>query len=151
MTNASRYLHCIYADDVRQENNGKVFIVGMYMGGMHVSELPAHVPHLFVVATLHSPRGDEIRSLKLTLSYGGKELASVDAPAEAVAKFQQFDDPESTAVMIQIVINVAPFAFETEGRLKAVATINGTEIVAGNPLKISVQKGLRTSSQSPTP
>lgn len=139
MTANTRYLHCIYADDVRQEVNNKLIIVGMYMGGMHVSQMPTVLPQLCVIADLHVPKDQLMTSLKLTLSFGGKDIIAVDAPESQLPKIEDFKDPESQAMMVQMVVQVAPFKIDGPSKLRVTALINGEQKVHGNSLNVLAQ------------
>ena len=135
---SKRYLHCIYADDVRQEINNKLMIVGMYQGGMQVMEIPSQLPHLFVVALLHSPVEEKISSLKLTLTWDGKELITTIPPSAIIEQTYESQEPDSTGVIFQLVLAITPFLIDKEARLRVFATINESEEVFGNSLKISL-------------
>lgn len=145
MNTRARYLHCIYADDVRQEASGKMLIVGMYPGDMQVGKLPATLPQLAVIATLSMPREadtspESLRSLKLVLSYDDKELVAIDAPVEVLPASQAPPDTDAIGYMVQMVVQVAPLVLETEAKIRVSAIINGSETLAGNSLKVKLRK-----------
>lgn len=146
MTSRAPYLHCIYTDDVRQEVSGKMMIIGMYTGDMQVSKLPATLPQLAIIATLNVPRDSDIppesmRSLKLVLTYDDKELISIDAPVEVLPPAQGPLDADAVGFMVQMVVQVSPFAIEKESKLRTSVIINGTETLVGNSLKVKLNKG----------
>ena len=60
---ALTHKYTIMADDVRIENNGKPIIVGMYMGGITVSQLPLILPTLtfFQVFDVDRPEDHYLR------------------------------------------------------------------------------------------
>lgn len=48
--------HSIVCDDVRQENNGKFFIIGMYTPDMAVPQIPIVLPSITFFGWIHSDR-----------------------------------------------------------------------------------------------
>src|SRR5882724_6271041 len=66
----------IVCDEVRQENNGKFFVIGMYTPDMALPQLPYVVPTLTFLSWLESDRPGEFQfRLKLTHLESGRLLA----------------------------------------------------------------------------
>jgi len=148
MSNNLRYLHCIFADDIRQEVSGKQIVVGMYQGGMSVrGPLPANLPKLQVMALLNIPRTDSVASLKLTVLMNTTVMAEIDVPRQALPNRDQ-TPPDLKGHILQIAIELVPFAVEGSGKLQVHALINGSEILEGNTLHITHEPD---SPSEPTP
>jgi len=61
----NRYAYCIFADDVRQETNGKMLYIGTYFNDMRVQEFPFTIPKLSIITTVVSPIEKPFETVKL--------------------------------------------------------------------------------------
>jgi hypothetical protein len=62
------YGHVVFCDDVRQEIDGKLTLVGVYNGNLTVfGEFPAVLPKLCLVVWLNSPMTNFVTWTKITL------------------------------------------------------------------------------------
>lgn len=149
MSNNPRYLHCIFADDIRQEASGKQIVVGMYQGGMSVrGRLPVKLPKLQVLALLHIPRTESVTSLKLTVLMNSANIAEIDAPHIALPARDQVP-PDRMGYILQVAIELVPFTVEGSGKLQVHALINGSETLEGNTLHITHEPDSATEPISP--
>jgi len=136
MTNNPLYLHCIFADDIRQEASGKQIVVGMYQGGMNINHpLPVNLPQLYVMALLHIPHGEPLESLKVTVRWNEKTLAELEMPADSLPTASH-TSPDHTGSIIQLVIELVPFLVDSSGKLQVQALINGEQTLEGNTLHV---------------
>ena len=136
VNNNPRYLHCIFADDVRQEASGKQIVVGMYQGGMTVQgKLPVSLPQIHVMASLHIPALESLESLNFTVLLANSVIASVDVPVDAFPPDNQ-DPGNNKGFIMQAVIGVTPFLVNGSGMMEVQALINGKETLKGNALTI---------------
>jgi hypothetical protein len=71
--------HAIVCDDVRVENNGKFFIIGMYTPDLSVPQIPTVVPMLTFLLWLDSDRPANLQ-FRATLSH----LETGQAVAQAI-------------------------------------------------------------------
>lgn len=73
-------LNKILCEDVRQEQNNKHILIGVYSGDMLVGELPANVQLSFYLELAFKSPGDQI--LHLRLSGPGKRTAELKMAAQ---------------------------------------------------------------------
>jgi hypothetical protein len=78
------HLYTIMCDDVRQENNGKFILIGMYSGGMTVPMIPISPPVLtFYVAVEIDRPGDYPFRMKLIHLETGKSIVDGSGQMQA--------------------------------------------------------------------
>jgi hypothetical protein len=73
-----RHLSVIYADDLRQEIDGKITIVGMYQSQMLVPAFPFVIPKLAILMTAATPVNDPFGKVTLKLLKDTELLLSTD-------------------------------------------------------------------------
>jgi len=76
-----RQLHCIYAEDMRQEVNGKATIVGCWQPGTFVHMPPTGallLPRLCVSVIFYTPLDRPYAQVKMTLQVGDQVLGEFD-------------------------------------------------------------------------
>ncbi len=122
----------VVCDDVRQENNGKYIIVGMYTPDMAVSQLPFVLPILTFLVWLESdrPGGFPFRMKLEHLETGkvladGMGMANFQKPGVGISAIRlggiqfsspgaytfsmQFDgQPEKLLTQFAVILNIAP-------------------------------------------
>lgn len=63
-------------DDLRQENNGKLLVIGMYTGGMTVPQFPFQLPILTFFSVLEADRlGNHTLRVKIENAETGRVIA----------------------------------------------------------------------------
>lgn len=149
MSNTPRYLHCIFADDIRQEISGKQTVVGMYQGGMTVhGPLPVNLPKFQVMALLRIPNTEPVTSLKLTVLMNTAVIAEIEVPRQALPD-RDLALPDQKGYIFQIAIELVPLSIEGSGKLQVHALINGEDTLEGNPLHITHQPDSTTEPKLP--
>ena len=130
------YLHCLYAEDVRQEVSGQLSVVGMFQGGLRVSEAPTRLPKLAVIANLfvtHKPA-----SVRLEVYQDDKVLQTVQPPPEFIQAVQAEPDTGlEEGYHMQFVVGFTDFAVPFAARLRVRAIVD-EETIDGNALVIQV-------------
>lgn len=137
--NNQPFLYCTYADDVRQESNGKQMLIGVYQGGLIVaSPFPTHLNQIYVIANLFIANPSELQSVYFKVDYNGQELITFndDESRGLVEGFKQSGVPKNGA-FIQAVFQIQPLALPAEGHLNVKATINDELILTGNSLQVT--------------
>ena len=81
-----RFLHVLFADDIRQEVGGKVTIVGIYQSKMIFPSFPVVVPKLAVVMTAVTPINSPFEKLKFLVFKDDEPLQSFEVDAEMLAQ-----------------------------------------------------------------
>jgi hypothetical protein len=94
---ALTHKYTIICDDVRQENNGKFLILGMYLGNITVSQLPFALPTLTFFQWLEADRlGGYTLRIQLQNLETGKVLA------KAIVMMEVNQAPSMPAVTLNI-------------------------------------------------
>lgn len=134
--NKHAYLHCVYAEDVRQETSGQLSVIGIFQGGMRVSEAPIRLPKLSVIAHLfvtHKPA-----SIRIEVCQDGKVLQTVEPPSTFIQKLQSEPDTNvEGGYRMQFVVLLTDFEIQSAARLHVRAIVD-EEIMDGNDLLIQV-------------
>lgn len=138
----SRLVFSIFADDIRQEVDGKVTHVGVYQGGMNVTGIPPVVlPKLAISTYIHTPLEQPFQDMELDLVLDDEVVQHVDTPraqlANALATARAV--PGSKEIGFNIVMVLQPFVLGKRGILRMKAKLDGQELV-GNGLRIEFVK-----------
>lgn len=109
----------IFCDDIREESSGKLIIIGLYAKDIVLATpLPVTLPKLCFLTRLNGGSGEhEVKhSLKTP---EGKELLNDMTPGKIQA---------SPTGMGNLVVNVAPFVADKEGRYEYSVIIDGETV-----------------------
>ena len=132
------YLFCLYAEDVRQEMNGQMSIIGVFQGGLRIPSVPAHLPKLAIIANLRMLSDKAPNSVKLEVHRGGEVLQTIDPPSEFLQTITQLPDQGvEEGSNIQLIVGFSDFPLSAGGKLEVRVTVDGVTI-HGNPLAITV-------------
>ena len=138
---AEAFLFNIYADDVRQEINGKSSYIGVYQGGLSIAErLPASAYQLYIVANLFLPNELAVESIRFKISWDSGEVITEDTvPEETVASVREglSDGNGARGMSMQAIFGINPLSAKSSDRLWANAYVNDV-LVKGNPLDVEV-------------
>jgi hypothetical protein len=138
-----RHTYTIICDDVRREDNGKLIILGMYMGTIVLQQLPATLPTLTILSLFESDR-PESWSWKLSVQTQSVERSRTVAEARGFAQAQQ---PGPGILPVKFV----GLTIDEEGAYNAVLEIDGQrEPLAVIPFTVVLPARL-APGQSPFP
>lgn len=137
---AERYIFCLFADDIRQEVNGKVSLIGMYQGGMNiVGPLPVALPKLVITAYINTPVDQPFQEVSVDLMLNDQVLQNVTPPVQSIKDLQnsapQYSDSRMISMLMVLVLQ--PFNVTEEGRLYVKASLDG-KVLEGNALRVRV-------------
>lgn len=121
----------VICDDIRQENNGKLFLIGAYTANILVASFPASFPLRALIIT--KPGTEAPHSFALEWNFEGTTLATLGANQER---------PDEEGVGIALMLPAVPLSFPTAGLLKL-------EIIAGDKRQTVIAKRLEQSSVPP--
>lgn len=146
------FLFCQYADDFRQEINGKTSYIGVYNGNLIANgEAPFSLPKLITIATLFLPRDIFVSSLELSMSWNDEPpIRHVAITPDKVRDQLSGIREESQGIYCQAVFELKPFTFDQTGRLRVFANLNG-DILESNALKFDIQAKFSESPQDVQP
>lgn len=137
---AERNIFCLFSDDIRQEVNGKVSLIGMYQGGMNIGgKLPVVLPKLAICAYINTPVDQPFKEVSIDLMLNDQVLQNVSPPEQSVQDMQDSTPQYSDSRMISLlmVLVLQPFNLTEEGRLFVRAKLDG-KVLEGNALRIRV-------------
>lgn len=137
-----RYLHCLYAEDVRPEASGSFSIIGAFQGGMQLSSLPATLPKLAVIATLSFAAHDTFKRLRVEVLLGDKLLQSIEPPADFIQKSLEgtashAKENGGRGFFLQFMVSLVGVQIEEPGRINTRAFVD-EEMWEGNGLVIQI-------------
>ena len=128
----------LFCDDVRQEDNGKQIIIGLYSSEMLVDTFPIILPSFRVLVRYEERIGESDLPVKLTIvaPSGPDEseilIFQVDLPRESfetvTIPLEANDDP---IIAAQIFASFSPIVFTHSGRIKVRAFRGEDEIRLG--------------------
>lgn len=139
-----RHIFCLYADDIRQEINGKVSLIGIYQGGMNVGgAMPQILPRLVISSYVNTPVSRPFCDLSVDVLWNDEVLQNVTPPTESLQEMQgtALQDSEARTLSMQMVFVMQPFKVKGNGKLRVRARMDG-ETLESNALKIQVVDGL---------
>lgn len=144
----TRHLSVIYADDLRQEIDGKLTIVGMYQAQMLVPAFPITLPKLAVLMTAVTPAEQPFGKVTLQLLKDDEILQSLEMDLSGQEVPSPEFDPEGIATMeLQFANIISPLQLDGPCKLRArLETEFG--IIAGRPLIITAISAGSPSTQT---
>lgn len=133
-----RFVFCQFCDDIRQEINGKITLVGVYQGGLQISgPLPAVIPMLSIACSIWTPKDRPFTNLKVALQLGDVALMekefSAQELAELIAQSPTVDD--STGTFFNLQLSMAGLPITQAGKLTMYCKTDDEEL-RSNPLVI---------------
>lgn len=139
-----------FCDDIRQEVGGKLTFVGVYTEDMVVvtDELPAMLPTFATHTRIMIPGDMDVSevSFRLVAEHDGKTEDIFRGDSKAVVMPKPPDDGEAKLLVVNINAGVSPLVIRGSCLMRAIATINGEEVVAGT-LNVRVNPPSAANSQ----
>ena len=140
----ARAAHAIFCDDLRHEDSGKLLIIGMYGDEMGVPAFPLQLPMFTILVSVSTPADEPFRSLEVKVYLGEEQIASREAPSEAIEQLSaaigkvsgsgpMTASPPGGYVTSRWRVNVqlAPFVVSGPGVLRVRVVTESEEISAG--------------------
>lgn len=157
----NRYAHATFCDDIRQEQGGKLTLVGVYSSALLVSSFPAVLPKLCLVLNVITPASQPFKKLKLRIFRDTETLAEGDVPAEGLSSAAAtsfngvtIDDADRLhSVMAQFVFS--PLKLDGPGRIRVRIETEAGElkanglIIAQMPEALASELGAHTMAAKP--
>ncbi|MGJ7533916.1 MULTISPECIES: hypothetical protein [unclassified Variovorax] len=136
-----RFVLCEYCDDVRNEVDGKMSLIGCYQGGgLQINAAaPAVIPRLFVLCHVGTPKQKPFESLVIAVKHDGREIARAELPrdglAEAAARF--VSDETRRGYMLMVALSLPPLTVEKDGQIDVFIITEEGEL-QGNRLDVRI-------------
>lgn len=127
----SRYAHVIYCDDIRNEIGNKLTLVGVYQGALVASPIPALLPKLCVVLTLHTPKERMFEQVSVVGTYDDQEAFRMELSKEELDSITADLPPPSAdtkSYEMTLMATLTPFQIETTGTLKLEIIADGEQL-----------------------
>lgn len=129
--------HVVFCDEIRQEANGKLFLIGMYQNEIFISPgFPAKLGSFSAIINYEERPGDRTSDVVLRLFLPGEESASFEAKIarsdlNAVA---MPDDPEAEdpRVRVGIIAQFRDLVIKQSGRIRVRAYIGEDQLRLGS-------------------
>jgi hypothetical protein len=134
-----RYVFCLYSDDIRQEINGKISLIGVYQGGMSVfGELPQDLPKLVVSTYINSPIQKPFKRVIVEIILNNRTLETIEMPKDVLNNMQESitQNENFELISVNMVVTLQPFKVNEGGRLNVRVNADN-EILESNALIIN--------------
>lgn len=139
----ARSVSAIYCDDIRQEVDGKMTVVGMYPPGNPI-RFPAQggvMLHKFcVMGYVRTPLNRPLKSLVCELRLDDEVLHGVELPPEALNDKEALR-PRQKGFTAQLIMEFGNMVIPREGVVRFVAIADGTEVYECPGLEFAKQPG----------
>jgi hypothetical protein len=146
-SSADRYLSVLFADDVRQEIDGKITIVGIYQSKMIFHELPAVIPKLAVVMTAVTPRSKPFSKLEFVLTRDDEVIQKLDISQDMIEQSRTDSEDRSPmtsgTVEYQFAAILGPLNIDAPCLFRGKAITESGEIL-GRSLEVMVNQSSST-------
>lgn len=150
------YGYTIFCDDIRNEIDGKVTLVGIYAADMIFNvPLPVIVPKLGIVINYFERRGESVDPIRLEIYLPGDEVGkptiTSDIPREHFRNIPELNDPDAEDVRISAVFNMvlSPVNILKKGRIR-VRAVRGEDIIKLGSLRITTNFDTASEAMPPT-
>ena len=134
-----RFVHVHYCDDIRQEINGKLSLIGCYGPDLVVNQrLPVVLPKLCAMVFVVTPISTPFRALKVRILRDQELITEIEVPDENFAAMAADVAEGMRLFQLSFQFAFAPFAIPEEGVLSVEAQTE-TELLVGNRLRLRVE------------
>lgn len=113
-----RHVETLFCDDIRHEVGGKLSFIGVYSGGLFVTEFPVTLPKLCLSVKIISPADEPLRELSLRilrdeetlqeLALGEEQLAEASDSTEDMTEEQR----KERIQVAQFMLVFSPIQFD---------------------------------------
>ncbi|WLG72198.1 DUF6941 family protein [Pseudomonas simiae] len=127
----NRYAYAVFCDDIRQEINGKITMVGIYTDRLFVSSVPTVLPKLCLALAIATDKTNMFEDVSVTGTLGGDEVFRMQLQKDQIQSIvDQAPKPEIPAKFFTIQLNaiLTPFQLERTGKLVIKVVADGEEL-----------------------
>lgn len=129
----SRFVDCIYCDDIRNEVGNKLTLVGCYGPDLIVEKIPATLPKLCVLAKVFTPVDQPFERLTLRVFVGETMVAELQVPT---SQLDQRVREDSRWFLLTAALTLSPMFIENACVVRVEAeTEDGT--LVGPKMRVS--------------
>jgi hypothetical protein len=119
----NRYAYAVFCDDIRQEINGKITMVGIYTDRL--------LPKLCLALAIATDKTNMFEDVSVTGTLGGDEVFRMQLQKDQIQSIvDQAPKPEIPAKFFTIQLNaiLTPFQLERTGKLVIKVVADGEEL-----------------------
>lgn len=135
----TRFAYAIFCDDIRNEVNGKISLMGIFGNLMYLPEFPAVLPKLCAVLTASTPANRPFQSVSFKGTMDENVVFEMALDSNQMEQMRQqssglIEDPKGFEAKAMVVLSPLHLAAPTKIKISIVA--DGEEIECGG-LQIS--------------
>ena len=135
----TRFAYSIFCDDIRNELNGKISLMGVFGSLMYLPEFPAVLPKLCAVLTASTPTDKPFKTVSFKGTMDENVIFEIALDSNQMEQMRQqsgglIDDPKGFEAKAMVVLS--PLHLETPTKIKISIVADGEEIDCGG-LQIS--------------
>lgn len=138
-----RYIHCIYAEDVRPEIGGSFSVIGVYQGGIEIDEIPSTIGKLAIVAAVSFYPRDNLNDFKLEVVHDDVVLQAISPPEEFIEKARDKAKNDhlrtGNGSFLNIVLTIVGLNVEKSGRIFTRVEFDGLKM-DGNGIAVELKE-----------
>jgi hypothetical protein len=128
--------YSLFCDDIRQEDNGKQLIIGLYSGDMLVDSFPVLLPNFRVLINYQERPNESEMPVKIVITSPSAPsddmvIFQADLPRESFDRIQLPTDSDDPFLSIGVNAAFTPIVFTHSGRIKVRAYRGDDEIRLG--------------------
>ncbi|MBI6975106.1 DUF6941 family protein [Pseudomonas lactis] len=127
----NRYAYSVFCDDIRQEINGKITMVGIYTNRLLVTSVPTVLPKLCLALSIATDKSSMFEEISVTGTFGADEVFKMELQKEQIEGIiAQSPDAESPAKFFTVQLNaiLTPFQLQHTGKLSLKVLADGEEL-----------------------
>jgi len=126
----SRFAYSIFCDDIRQEMQGKLSLIGVYDTQVLVPEFPANIMRMCVLITAMTPISKPFSEICFIGKFGDRELFQLNIDKDQLREADEASpkDPDAIFQKIQTVAFVNPLFLEQPGDIVIEVVADGEHI-----------------------
>jgi hypothetical protein len=135
----SRFAYSIFCDDMRNEVNNKVSLMGLYSTELLLKSFPMSLPRFTIVMHAFTDIDQPFKEISFIGRLSGVEIFRIDIPNDHLKIGQPgvFTDADSKRIQVQTMANIIPAQFDAPGKLDVDVIADGEKIYCSG-LKIGL-------------
>lgn len=110
------YVHCVYAEDIRQEATGQCTIVGAHQSVLKLDSVPATLPKLAIHADLIVPNSELPANANVWLKFNDEIIQDLSIPLEILRESHKSHE-NLDSLSIRIALVAMPFEVKSAGKI----------------------------------
>lgn len=130
----NRYAYSVFCDDIRQEINGKITMVGIYTDRLLVTSLPTVLPKLCLALSIATDKSRMFEDLSVIGTFGADEVFKIELQKEQIQNIvAQAPKSENPAKFFTVQLNaiLTPFQLQRTGKLTIEVIADGEKLECG--------------------